>query len=86
MERKKKELDSLEGEKERMIRRYMELQDKVDAVNEDIYRTCCDIETLNARISIVRDEIRRAMLPPTPNGKAQVPHPQDSASRPSPPG
>lgn len=70
----KERLDSLEREKERMIKYYLTLQDKVDAVNEEIYRTCCGIETLNVQITQVQDALRKAALKePVRNGKAHPP-------------
>ena len=52
----------MELEKERKIRHYMELQDQADAMNEQIYRVCCDVETLNVQISALKDEIKKAGL------------------------
>ena len=40
----------------------MELQDKADAMNEQIYRTCCEVETLNVQISALKEEIKKAAL------------------------
>ncbi len=42
--------EALERDKERMIRSYLALQDEADAVNEKIYKLCCDIEAMNLRI------------------------------------
>ncbi|MBV8880268.1 MAG: hypothetical protein JO332_09910, partial [Planctomycetaceae bacterium] len=41
---KQAKLASMETEKERKIRHYMELQDQADAMNEQIYKVCCDVE------------------------------------------
>ncbi len=56
----KAQLEALEKEKERKIRDYMDLQDQADAVNERIYRLCCDIETLNCRIRKTQEEVEKA--------------------------
>lgn len=56
------ELQALEKQKERMIHQYLALQDKADAVNEEIFHLCCEIETMNARITILQAEIKRAAL------------------------
>ena len=52
----------MELEKERKIRHYMELQDKADAMNEQIYHVCCDVEALNVQISALKEEIKKAAL------------------------
>ena len=58
----KEELRAAEKHKERMIHEYMKLQDQADALNEDIYKVCCGIETLNAQITILKEQIQRAAL------------------------
>jgi len=63
----------LEREKESRIRHYLGLQDEADALNERIYRVCCEIETLNRRIEQAREEaVRRqaqaALKPAGGNG------------------
>jgi len=60
MDEKKAKLESMEVEKERKIRHYMELQDQADAMNEQIYRVCCDVEALNVQISALKEEIKKA--------------------------
>jgi predicted nucleic acid-binding Zn-ribbon protein len=66
-------LEAMELEKERKIRHYMALQDKADAMNEQIYHICCDVETLNVQISALKEEIKKASLkgikPPTADPK-----------------
>ena len=66
MEDKTKEqeakLASMEADKEKKIRHYMELQDKADAMNEQIYKTCCDVEALNLQIDALKEEIKKAAL------------------------
>ncbi|HLF94713.1 MAG TPA: hypothetical protein VJB14_14710, partial [Planctomycetota bacterium] len=65
---------SLESEKAQMIARYMSLQDQADSVNEEIYKTCCGVETLNVRIEALKTEMRKAALKPAPpNGKSHPP-------------
>lgn len=64
----------MEREKTDMICRYMSLQDQADALNEEIYKVCCGVETLNARIDALKAEINRAAAkaaagaPPNGNG------------------
>ena len=62
MDEKQARLEGMELDKERKIRQYMALQDQVDAMNEQIYRVCCDVETLNVQISALREEIKKAAL------------------------
>ena len=49
----------LEGEKKKLIQRYMKLQNTVDDYNEQIYVLCCKIETLNKKITEVKKEIQK---------------------------
>ena len=72
----KARLEAMEGEKERKIRQYMELQDQADAMNEQIYKVCCDVEALNVKINALKAELKKtaqkgakAILKPAPNGK-----------------
>jgi hypothetical protein len=60
MDEKQARLEAMELDKERKIRHYMELQDQADAMNEQIYRVCCDVETLNVQISALKEEIKKA--------------------------
>lgn len=62
MDEKQARLEAMEIEKEKKIRHYMELQDQADAMNEQIYRVCCDVETLNVQISALKEEIKKAAL------------------------
>ena len=62
MDEKQARLEAMELEKERKIRHYMELQDQADAMNEQIYRTCCDVEALNLQIDKLKEEIKKAAL------------------------
>ena len=62
MNEKEARLEAMELEKERKIRHYMELQDQADAMNEQIYHVCCDVEALNVQISALREEIKKASL------------------------
>lgn len=86
MDEKQARLEAMELEKERKIRHYMELQDEADAMNEQIYRVCCDVETLNVQISALKEEIKKAALkgarpangvhkPSNGNGGSQQPTP-----------
>jgi predicted nucleic acid-binding Zn-ribbon protein len=55
-------LKAMEHEKEQKIRHYMKLQDQADAMNAQIYRVCCDVETLNVQISAMKAEMMKAAL------------------------
>ena len=86
MDEKQARLEAMELEKERKIRAYMDLQDQADEMNEKIYRVCCDVEAINAQISALKEEIKKAGLkgakpgaakpgngvhPPPPNGHSK---------------
>jgi predicted nucleic acid-binding Zn-ribbon protein len=74
VDEQRQRLKSLEADKERMIREYMSLQDEADELNGRIYRICCGVESLNAQILALQEEIRIAALKPAPaNGKAAHP-------------
>ena len=60
MEEQQAKLEAMEREKNEMISRYMSLQDQADALNEEIYKVCCGVETLNARIDALKAEMNRA--------------------------
>lgn len=62
MDEKQARLEGMELEKEKKIRHYMELQDQADAMNEQIYRICCDVEALNVQIESLKKEIQKAAL------------------------
>ena len=62
MNEKEARLEAMELDKEKKIRHYMKLQDQADAMNEQIYRVCCDVETLNVQISALKEEIKKAAL------------------------
>lgn len=62
MDEKQARLEAMELEKERKIRHYMELQDQADAMNEQIYNTCCEVEALNLQIETLKVEIKKAAL------------------------
>ena len=62
MDEKQARLEAMELEKERKIRQYMQLQDQADAMNEQIYKTCCDVEALNLQIDALKEEIKKAAL------------------------
>lgn len=55
-------LEAMEREKAEKISKYMALQDEADKLNEDIYKVCCDVETLNARIDALKAEMKRDAL------------------------
>lgn len=55
-------LEAMEREKGDKIAKYMALQDEADKLNEEIYKVCCDVETLNARIDALKAEMHRAAL------------------------
>ena len=62
MDEKQARLEAMEIAKEKKIHHYMQLQDEADAMNEQIYRVCCDVETLNVQISALQEEIKKASL------------------------
>ncbi|HZE99593.1 MAG TPA: hypothetical protein VE981_21485 [Planctomycetota bacterium] len=78
MDEKQAKLAAMESDKERKIRHYMSLQDQTDAMNEQIYRICCDVEALNVQINALKEELKKAALKgarpangvhnPAPNG------------------
>ena len=75
---KKEELKSLESEKAQMIARYMSLQDQADSVNDEIYKTCCSVEEVNAKIEALKMELKKELKKPSlkggpANGKSHPP-------------
>jgi len=66
-------LASMETEKERKIRHYMQLQDQADAMNEQIYKVCCEVEGLNVQIEALKKELQKAAIKAikAPNGTAK---------------
>lgn len=46
----KMSIDDLKREKERLISRYLRLQDVIDQYNNEVYKLCCQIEALNILI------------------------------------
>jgi peptidoglycan hydrolase CwlO-like protein len=58
----KEKLDFLEREKAEKIEKYMALQDQADSLNEEIYKVCCTVETLNAEIQRVQEALRKEAL------------------------
>jgi hypothetical protein len=46
----KASIQDLKREKERLIGRYIELQDVIDQYNNEIYKVCCEIEAINLLI------------------------------------
>lgn len=62
MEEQQARLEAMEREKTDMISHYMKLQDQADALNEEIYKVCCGVETLNARIDALKAEMHRAAV------------------------
>jgi predicted nucleic acid-binding Zn-ribbon protein len=80
MNEKEAKLEAMELDKERKIRTYMALQDQVDAMNEQIYKVCCEVETLNVQINALKEEIKKTA---GKNGKAAhgTPKPADPAKK-----
>ena len=60
MNEKEAKVEAMELDKERKIRQYLALQDQVDAMNEQIYRVVCEVETLNVQIKALKEEIKKA--------------------------
>lgn len=81
----KERLEALEKEKERMIHQYLSLQDKADDVNEEIYRVCCGIETLNAKIRLTQEQMRKAALKAVAPVNGKTAHPPTNGTPKPPP-
>ena len=47
----------LQTVKDRMIKEYMQLQDRVDEMNLQIYDLCTEIESLNKEIAVMRETL-----------------------------
>ena len=77
---KQAKLASMEADKEKKIRHYMELQDQADAMNEQIYRVCCDVEALNVQISALKEEIKKATKTPKPANGVHKPAPNGNGN------
>ncbi len=75
-------LQDLEQQKGRMIAQYMALQDRADAVNAEIYKLCCGIETLNSEITVVREELLKAAPKGAPKNGGSA-HPVPGADAPA---
>ena len=83
-------LQDMERDKERLIERFMRLQDFVDQYNNEIYKVCCQIEALNIMIKeerARRDKTHAGAANGKNGGDAQVmppppvpPHPERQAS------
>ena len=83
---KKEQLESLEGEKARMIARYMRLQDQADAMNEEIYKVCCGVETLNVQITALKEEMRKAAMKAVAPSSVKASEDKPSNGKSHPPG
>jgi hypothetical protein len=76
---KQAKLVAMEADKEKKIRHYMELQDQADAMNEAIYRVCCEVEGLNVQIEALKEELKKAALKGVkPANGVHKPHPENS--------
>lgn len=51
----------LEKEKDRLIHRYIKMQDQADDLNGEIFSVCCNIEVLNKRIEQAREDLTKAL-------------------------
>jgi TolA-binding protein len=54
MEWEEEKLMRLQAAKARLIREYMDLQDRVDAMNSRVFDLCSEIESINGEICVVR--------------------------------
>lgn len=63
-------IQDLQREKERLITRYMQLQDVIDQYNNEIYKLCCQIEALNILIQGEEKKQKKAGVNGS-NGHAQ---------------
>ena len=65
---------ALEREKEEKLGHYMKLQDRVDAMNKEIYEVCCGIEELNTKLETAKKALGKAVKQKAPrNGKRKPP-------------
>lgn len=48
----------MKGRKERLIERYLKLQDQADRANERIFGVCCEIENVNLLIQHLEESLR----------------------------
>lgn len=72
---------ALQAEKTRLIEHYLRMQDEADELNGRIYQLCCEIEAMNAKITIAEHEAQllaakkaaaAAAAPPNGNGRSKA--------------
>ena len=70
----KKKVRALEREKEEKLGQYLKLQDRVDAMNKEIYEVCCGIEELNTKLEAAKASLIKTAKKKAPrNGKRKPP-------------
>lgn len=69
-------IQDLQREKERLITRYMQLQDVIDQYNNEIYKLCCQIEALNILIQGEEKKHKKNGTNGAANGHAKPRHPE----------
>lgn len=62
-------LQDLQREKERLITRYMQLQDVIDQYNNEVYKLCCQIEALNI---LIQSEEKKKLKKAGQNGNGHA--------------
>ncbi len=86
MEFEKEIIKRMQASRDRLIREYMNLQDRMDEMNSQIFDLCCEIESINQEIAVVRKtaednghplngkmDPREVMpLPPPPDNTAEA--------------
>lgn len=60
----------MKGCKERLIERYLKLQDQADRANERIFEVCCEIEKVNLQIQQMEERLK-TLESARPQGRSQ---------------
>ena len=63
-----------------MIKEYIDLQDRVDEMNSQIYDLCTEIESMNKEIAVMREAMKESgtPVPDKHNPREVVPPPTQS--------
>ncbi len=70
----------LQSARDRMIKEYIDLQDRVDEMNSQIYDLCTEIESMNQEIAVIREAMNESgtPVPDKPEPREVVPPPTQS--------
>ena len=70
----------LQSARDRMIKEYLALQDRVDEMNSQIYDLCTEIESMNKEIAVMREAMKESAtpVPDKHNPREVVPPPTQS--------